>query len=967
MNLKHLLTFFACCCLTVTLHARYVVQHSIDTAKAKWYGKAKVVTLPDGLPAATWTVPKATKEIWGLVPGNETPELSSFDTLTFDYMLSSPKAWFGLKLTDAPLVDGYDATWPIETPEDADKYWKSFTADINTPPLVWGERPSMKKRHVNFRIASTKQQETTVFIRNIRLKKYMVLMPANPTTIEWKNDTTFTLTFPIENRLETPLEGTLVLESEAIVGKRVTASVSVPAKAKRTFTVQCAIDASTRKPTPLTPFLCKATVADNQNVVAASASFNVMTPLPKINGPSILFTDAALQDIRKRIKHNPDVAKWWTGFQKKVDRKLNNNIELPPRGGQWWHYYSCSKCGSKLQTETPVKHVCKSCKATFTGWPYDDCFFYFQHHRLATDALEHAIAYAISKDEKYARKAAEILVKYSHKYESYPLHDVKGKPVKGGGYAMPQVLDESVWIIKLAQAYDTVRQTLLQDEKNNIEQKLLFRAASYIKSVNHGIHNHECWHLAAYGIVGLALNRADYVYDAIYGKTGFLKQIEIGTSEDGPWFEGAWGYHFYTLSALEPFHVALRNHGINLDMPKYQAMYKVPFDYLTPTFQLPAFHDTGRMGFRPHGTTTIFEAPYAWWNSSLHAWWLGQAKRTTQQAAIWGKDLQTHSEQPTFKSFVHQDAGFAVLRSYSPILDKKPIPHNYVAIDFGKHGGWHGHMDKLSYVLWAGNTMFAEDPGCISYGNKMHHEWYRSTVSHNTIMLDDKDQAQATGTCTAFASDNNATIASFDAGPVYPDATIKRHLALLDDCLIDVMTVHSPRKRNITWLFHARNNGKTDYPGTPMAKLPPLPGAKWAKNWHEQPHDGTWSATWTREHTTLALAQVSPKGTILSADGPAQPPPQMFHCRFNRVHADNAIFASVFAFNHDKSKKLPVITEAKLLEHGAITVTAIVNGRTFTFIAAPDGNCTTPSLNIKAKAALLEQKDTRTNRLLIAD
>ena len=45
------------------------------------------------------------------------------------------------------------------------------------------------------------------------------------------------------------------------------------------------------------------------------------------------------------------------------------------------------------------------------------------------------------------------------------------------------------------------------------------------------------------------------------------------------------------------------------------------------------------------------------------------------------------------------------------------IPENYLALDYGPHGGGHGHPDKLGFVLYGRGTLLAEDPGCIAYGN----------------------------------------------------------------------------------------------------------------------------------------------------------------------------------------------------------------------------------------------------------
>ncbi len=60
------------------------------------------------------------------------------------------------------------------------------------------------------------------------------------------------------------------------------------------------------------------------------------------------------------------------------------------------------------------------------------------------------------------------------------------------------------------------------------------------------------------------LNDADLVAEAVNGPVGFKKQIEKGISADGQWYEGAWGYHFYTMNATLPLAEAGARCGLGL-------------------------------------------------------------------------------------------------------------------------------------------------------------------------------------------------------------------------------------------------------------------------------------------------------------------------------------------------------------------------------------------------------------------
>lgn len=68
----------------------------------------------------------------------------------------------------------------------------------------------------------------------------------------------------------------------------------------------------------------------------------------------------------------------------------------------------------------------------------------------------------------------------------------------------------------------------------------------------------------------------------------------------------------------------------------------------------------------------------------------------------------------------------------------------YMAVDCGRNGlndwGGHAHNDTLSFELCVGRTTFIVDPGTFAYtGSHKWHKVFRSTVFHNTIMVDGEE------------------------------------------------------------------------------------------------------------------------------------------------------------------------------------------------------------------------------------
>ena len=57
---------------------------------------------------------------------------------------------------------------------------------------------------------------------------------------------------------------------------------------------------------------------------------------------------------------------------------------------------------------------------------------------------------------------------------------------------------------------------------------------------------------------------------------GYRAQMKQGVTPEGSWYEGAWGYHFYTLRGTWPLTEAARNCGVDLYDSPIQAMFDAP-------------------------------------------------------------------------------------------------------------------------------------------------------------------------------------------------------------------------------------------------------------------------------------------------------------------------------------------------------------------------------------------------------
>ena len=620
--------------------------------------------------------------------------------------------------------------------------------------------------------------------------------------------------------------------------------------------------------------------------------------------PSLMFRAADLPAIRRRLTEDPDAKAWWEGFRRALDANIAKGVKVPPCGAQWYHWYSCRKCGAQLRGESPTRHMCVKCGEVHSGWPYDDAYWFPFQHRCGDMVRDAGVAWAITGERRYADVAKGLLLDYAKVYLSWPRHDNWSKATDrnpDAARAFSQVLDESVWMIDLVRGFDAISGTLTEEERQTIFARVFRPAADIIyKRDDVGrpiLGNHQCWHFSAYALAALMMGDVARVRESIDGLSGWKYQLSRGILEDGCWYEGAWGYQFYTMSSLAPYFTALRNLGYE-PPAAFKRLFDSPFGQLAPDWFLPAVNDTARVRFAPGALADLYEQAWTWWGDPQHGWWVAQQPRRTMAYALWGRPARKDAAftPPASRNF--GGTGLAVLRSRSPAA-KGPLPDNMLAMDYGPHGGWHGHHDKLQLLLWGRGWMWGEDPGCIAYGNPRHWGWYRSTLAHNTLAMGGRNQAPAQGRLVGYAAGENAAVVAADSGEAYPGATVRRATALVDDIVLDFAEVSADSAHEWEWAFHARGKQETSVTnGVAVPTAPPEIDVRdrrkveaaqdmdhwlWVENVREGAHDGTWHSVWRQGGDALHLFQKSRAGMLRTGTGPAQPPPEKFRLAVNRV------------------------------------------------------------------------------------
>jgi hypothetical protein len=514
------------------------------------------------------------------------------------------------------------------------------------------------------------------------------------------------------------------------------------------------------------------------SVLLALFSLPLAAALPE--HPRLLFNKAGVEALQKRVQ-KPEWSAQWRAFQSTYDAGMNAAIELPPRGSNWYHWYVCPRHGARLATGRRTgpwtwEHICPTDNEILKSAPsnpktdFDGFALASIHSRYATAVRDGGVLYQVTRDSRYAERVRAILLAYAAKYLDYPLHTINAEAKIGGGRVGPQTLDEAVWLIPMAQGADLIWDTLSEADRQTLADKLFLPAArDVILPHKMGVHNIQCWKNSAVGLAGFLLGDNSLLQAAIDDpERGYRTQMAKGVQGDGVWFEGAWGYHFYTLSALWPLTEAARNSGIDLYGEPLRKMFLAPILLAMPNMTLPAFNDSTESPVR-NALYELAFARYSGYGTPLLTKGIPTPRRG--DFALWfGKDEVPFDVQTRPESHNFTDSGYAILSSQAA----------WLCLKYGPHGGGHGHPDKNNFILFAGGKVLFPDPGTRPYGSALHTEWDRATVAHNTLVVDGKDQAFATGKSLAFGRDYAMT----DAGSIYPGVRFVRTAAMVSDNVV---------------------------------------------------------------------------------------------------------------------------------------------------------------------------------------
>jgi Heparinase II/III-like protein len=416
-------------------------------------------------------------------------------------------------------------------------------------------------------------------------------------------------------------------------------------------------------------------------------------------------------------------------------------------------------------------HRCPTCHAMQTGERHHRWWLMFAQLWRAERAVHAAALHALGSSPRLAAFARATLDEYADRYSRFPLDD----NVLGPSRPFFSTYLESIWLLQLVIAADLLDDANAGESSTaHFRERVVAPSAALIRSYDEGESNRQLWNNAALLAAGRSLGDLALVEHAIHSRSGLLAQLSIGLLADGSWYEGE-NYHLFSHRGL--WYGVTMAEAAGYEIPaelraRFQAGFSTPFLTAFPDLTFPARRDSqygaslrqwrtaescelGLARADDSRLTGALAALYAddiphrdtgRWRSAA------ESERNEPASALSRADLGWRSllfAREMLPSLARESVPSALLEGQGIAVFRRQRGKVYVALDYGHHGGGHGHPDRLNLLLAHGSRRILDDMGTGSYVDRSLH-WYRSTLAHNAPLVNGHSQPAVSGTLLAY-------------------------------------------------------------------------------------------------------------------------------------------------------------------------------------------------------------------------
>jgi hypothetical protein len=424
-----------------------------------------------------------------------------------------------------------------------------------------------------------------------------------------------------------------------------------------------------------------------------------------------------------------------------------------------------------------------------------------------------SILYAISGDAEYAERSEELI----RGCAAFP--ELFGSAVSDTYDFGCNTLLTGYQLVRLSISFDLLWDYLSEEGRSCITDDLILPATKHLRTNDRMDSNWQTSHSLGLLSAGLAIADEKLSDFALNDKDhGLRRHMAVSFRRDGLQWEGSFSYHSSTLSHLMLAAEMARHVGIDLfsegeETPYIKRMLDVPIKTAFPDMSLPSNNDSGAINLS--NMYEHYELGYARYRDPAYGWIIEKSDRTSVYSLIFGEGT-IESGLPESRSLSLEQTGWTCLKSVEGEgywgSDGK-----VVTLDYGPHGDWHGHPDKLGIEFFSNGLRWIQDAGSpVGYMCQQHWEYFRTTLAHNTVVVDFKNQQferagdnaakdlEHTGNLICFSPDGKQKIVAASVDWAYDGVHYERTLTLSGDLLIDLFKVSSDNIHTYDYILHGR-------------------------------------------------------------------------------------------------------------------------------------------------------------------
>jgi hypothetical protein len=579
--------------------------------------------------------------------------------------------------------------------------------------------------------------------------------------------------------------------------------------------------------------------------------------------PNTIWDQEDIDHYKEMLKTSKELQVQFADLKARMDERIARPVDIPaPRQGPdgAWLY--------------PGEYF-----PPFPGGPAGDDYLRMARYmtRDSEAISDLGTVYVLTGEEKYAEYAKTLLLAYSNGSHYGAPKTFEPRSAQG---MTGQLLSEALILGKLARGYDLIY---------GLTSPEIDPTASFSSQIN----NRGVIGATSVLLVGYATDDEELINAALYGTRTNLTRTDahrrkqfplpkdwIAATADHPsngllttffaapgipsgmWVEGSSAYALYALGSMIDAAEAGWHHG--LDFYRYnncilKHMFDFPLLFAYPDLTTPAENDSHRVSLAVDYVPTLYEYGYRRYrdprylaviNSPTERAFLASLKvgRTSPNPKIRSSrflnlghnnsappsilyDLDPNETQASAKlpSINYPLTGFGVLRT--PAANGDGIQN--LILSYGPSAS-HGHPDKLHIDLYAFNDVLMPSPGIhFPYvGNTLIATWYKTTVAHNTLIVDEKIQEfhehdvkrpDVRADQTVFGPAESVGIQRAWTDSAYPGVTMDRAVFLTSHFLADLFGAFSetPHRYDLAW--HIRGNPTSDLKFAPAPFPDPAP------------------------------------------------------------------------------------------------------------------------------------------------